>query len=62
MITFSDILTMFISFLAGVAISKLLHFWRWQANNAPQMPICDCSVHDITTPGAAHAVDCPRYD
>jgi hypothetical protein len=23
---------------------------------------CYCSVHDITTPGAAHAVDCPRYD
>lgn len=23
---------------------------------------CDCSVHDITTPGAAHADDCPRYD
>lgn len=23
---------------------------------------CDCSVHDVTTPGAAHAVDCPMYD
>ncbi len=23
---------------------------------------CDCSVHDITTWGAAHAVDCPMYD
>lgn len=23
---------------------------------------CDCSAHDITTPGAAHAEDCPQYD
>jgi hypothetical protein len=23
---------------------------------------CDCTPHDIATPGAAHAVDCPMYD
>jgi len=23
---------------------------------------CNCSIHDITTPGAAHADDCPMYD
>src|ERR1044072_117365 len=23
---------------------------------------CDCSVHDITSPGAAHADDCPQAD
>lgn len=23
---------------------------------------CNCTVHDITVPGAAHAVDCPMFD
>jgi hypothetical protein len=23
---------------------------------------CDCTPHDITTPGAAHADDCPRFE
>lgn len=30
-----------------------------QKQKYPALPVCNCSVHDITTPGAAHADDCP---
>lgn len=40
--------------------------WTMWYNEAGEITVdqleCNCSIHDITTPGAAHADDCPMYD
>ncbi len=42
----------------------IICFWstEWTEIIGPGTNECNCSVHDITTPGAAHADDCPMYD
>jgi len=41
------------------ALRELLRRVNEQLVKYPPLPVCDCSIHDITTPGAAHADDCP---
>lgn len=41
------------------ATAAVLYLGYRLKHKYPPLPVCNCSVHDITTPGAAHADDCP---
>jgi hypothetical protein len=42
----------FVTLVVGYAGARLRQQY-------PPLPVCNCSIHDITRLGAAHADDCP---